>query len=245
MRRIRLVVRGALSLLLFAMFGIGGILISPIALILRSPRYCQRLVRALWIPLVGLFRFFGIIGVDSKNLSTDIRGCVIAANHPSLIDVVLITALIPRTLYVAKSSLLRNPFMATIVRHTSLPVDEHLPEAVVPYLSNGWNVLVFPEGTRSPIEGGMHPFHRGVAQLILRTGAPLICLGVSLTRKILSKNQSPCDMGEKRVIYTLKSDAPTRHVPDSARALRPQAVALTGEIYNRIDMLMRNEKIEE
>ena len=237
MRRVRAVARGALSLVLFALFGVGGVLISPLALVLRSPRRCQPLVRALWIPLTGLFRLFGIIGIDSRNLSTGFRGCIIAANHPSLIDVVLITALIPRTLYVAKASLLRNPFMAAIVHRTSLPVDEHLPDAVVPYLKDGWNVLVFPEGTRSPVEGGMHPLHRGVAQLVLRTGAPLVCLGISLTRRILSKAQSPWDMGDSRVVYGFSSDEPSVHRPDDSRALRPQAVALTDEIRNRITAL--------
>lgn len=237
MRRVREVVRGILSLVLFAMFGIGGILISPLALILRSPRSFQPAVRTLWIPFTALFRLFGIIGIDTRNLSANLRGCIIAANHPSLIDVVLVTALIPRTLYVAKASLLRNPFMAAIVHRTSLPVDERLPEAVIPYLAEGWNVLVFPEGTRSPLEGGMHPFHRGVAQLVLRTGAPLVCLGISVSRKILSKSQKPWDMGDRRVVYRLNSDSPTYHKSDNSRALRPQAIALTGEIYNRIGEL--------
>ena len=68
MRRVRSVVRGALSLVLFALFGVGGVLISPLALVLRSPRRCQPLVRALWIPLTGLFRLFGIIGIKSPEM---------------------------------------------------------------------------------------------------------------------------------------------------------------------------------
>lgn len=237
MRRVKSFLRGAGSLLLFSLFGIGGILVSPLMIVLRSPRLCQPVVRALWIALVALFRATRIVGVRRGTLDRSLRGCVIAANHPSLIDVVLVSVLVPRTLYVAKPALLRNPFMAAIVRHTSLPVDERLPEAVVPYLRDGWNVLVFPEGTRSPAEGGMHPFHRGVAQLILRTGAPLVCLGIRPSRRITGKGQAPWDIGPDRVVYSFAADAPTRHLPDPDRALRPQAIALTDEIRRRIAAL--------
>lgn len=238
MRAVKAVFRGAVSLLLFALFGLGALLISPLMVILRTPRRCQPVVRALWVPLVGLFRLTGIIDVKCATLPGRLSGCVIAANHPSLIDVVLVTVLFPKTLYVAKHALLSNPFLSAIVRHTSLPVDEHLPQAVVPYLRDGWNVLVFPEGTRSPEQGVMHPFRRGVAQLVLRTGAPLVCLGIVPTRRILGKHQPPWDVGSQRVVYSFFSDSPTRHPADESRAFRPQAIALTDELRSRIEALM-------
>lgn len=237
MRGVKAFVRGAIALLLFAVFGLGGILISPLMVVLRSRRRCQPVVRALWIPLVALFKAFGIISVQSEGALRNFRGCVIAANHPSLIDVVLIAALVPRTLYVAKASLLRNPFMAAIVRNTSLPVDERLPEVAMSYLAEGWNILIFPEGTRSPRSGEMHPFRRGVAQLVLRTGAPLVCLGIGVSKRILAKGQPPWDVGSERVAYSFRADVPKSYEIDSSRALRPQAVALTEEIRQRIDAL--------
>ena len=242
-RRLSAIWRAAVVSLFFALFGVGGILISPLMLILRSPRRCQPVVRALWIPFVALLRLAGIIDVDHANLSPSLRGCVIAANHPSLIDVVIVLALVPRTLYVAKTALLRNPFMAAIVRHTSLPVDERLPEAAMPYLRDGWNLLIFPEGTRSPATGGIHPFHRGIAHLVLRVGSPLVCLGIRLSRRIVGKGQSPWDVGSERVTYFLRFDSPTHHpVNDFTRALRPAAVRLTEEIRSRIESLMKPAK---
>ncbi len=237
MRRVKAFLRGGVSLLLFALFAIGGLLLSPLMVLLRSPRLCQPVVRALWMPLVGLFRLTGIIGVKRVAIPEDVHGCIIAANHPSLIDVVLVTVLFPKTLYVAKTALLKNPFMAAIVRHTSLPVDERLLDAVVPYLRDGWNILVFPEGTRSPAEGAMQPLRRGVAQLVLRTGAPLVCLGISSTRRILGKRQAPWDVGAQRVVYSFRADSPTRHAAEENRSFRPQAIALTEEIRGRIEYL--------
>lgn len=237
MRAVKAFLLGTASVCCFALFGLGGLLVSPLMALLRSPRRCQPVVRALWRPFVSLLRAAGVIGIERGNLDGSIRGCVIAANHPSLIDVVLVTVLVPRTLYVAKQALLRNPFMSTIVRHTSLPVDDRLPETVAPFLRDGWNVLVFPEGTRSPSEGGMHPFRRGVAQLVLRTGAPLVCLGISATRRITGKGQKPWDIGPSRVVYSFRADSPTRHEADHGRALRPQAIALTDSIRRRISDL--------
>lgn len=238
-RRLSAIVRATIVMFFFLLFGAGCIVISPLMLLLRSPRHCQPVVRALWIPFVAFLRLAGIIGVDRGNLPSALKGCVIAANHPSLIDVVIVLALVPRTLFVAKAALLRNPLMAAVVRNTSLPVDERLPEAAMPYLRDGWNLLVFPEGTRSPASGGIHPFHRGVAHLVLRLGSPLVCLGISLSRRIVGKGQSPWDVGSERVIYSLRADSPTRHPSgDATRALRPAAVRLTEEIRGRIENLI-------
>lgn len=228
--------RGAVSMALFALYGLGGLLISPIMTVLRSPRLCQPVVRAVWRPLVWLFQITRLIRVDRGNLC-EIRGCVIAANHPSLIDVVLVSVLVPRTLFVAKHALLKNPFMSAIVRNTSLPDDEGLPEAAAPYLADGWNVLVFPEGTRSPSPWEMREFHRGAAQLALRCGAKVACIGIKMTDAILGKHQRPWQMGKDTVVYSFRADAPVLVERDAKRGLRPQAAELTQSLFGRINSL--------
>ena len=228
--------RGAVSMALFALYGLGGLLISPIMMVLRSPRLCQPVVRAVWRPLVWLFQITRLIRVDRGNLG-EMRGCVIAANHPSLIDVVLVSVLVPRTLFVAKHALLKNPFMSAIVRNTSLPDDEGLPEAAAPYLADGWNVLVFPEGTRSPSPWEMREFHRGTAQLALRCGAKVACIGIKMTDAILGKHQRPWQMGKDTVVYSFRADAPVLVERDAKRGLRPQAAELTQSLFGRINSL--------
>lgn len=230
------VFRGAVSMVLFALYGLGGLAISPIMAILRSPRLCQPVVRAVWRPLVWLFQATGLIRIDRGNLG-EMRGCVIAANHPSLIDVVLVSVLVPRTLFVAKHALLKNPFMSAIVRNTSLPDDEGLPAAAAPYLAAGWNVLVFPEGTRSPNPWEMRKFHRGAAHLALRCGAKVACVGINMTCAILGKHQKPWQMGTETVVYSFRADAPLAVGRDENRGLRPQAAELTESLFARINSL--------
>ena len=232
-RAVRSTFRGAVSLVLFSLYGLGALAISPIMMMLRNPRLCQPVVRAVWIPLVWLFETTRLIKVERGNLRK-MEGCVIVANHPSLIDVVLISVIVPKTLFVAKHGLLKNPFMAAIVRNTSLPDDERLPEAAAPYLADGWNVLVFPEGTRSPSPGEIRQFHRGAAQMALRAGAKVVCVGIRLSRAILGKRQPPWDMGPERVSYSFCADEPAEAKTDPERGLRPQAAELTDELRRRV-----------
>lgn len=231
------ILRGVTSVLLFAVFGLGALVISPLMLVLRRPERCLRVVRAVWRPLVKLFVWTGLIAVDRGNLKK-MKGTILVANHPSLIDVVLVVSLVPRTLYIARHGLRTNPVMAAIVRATSLPDDARLFDAAAPYLKKGWNVLIFPEGTRSPEAGGRHPFKRGAAQLALRTGAPLVCVGILQTRRILAKRQAIWDMGRRRVVYAFRTDAPTRETVETGESLHAAARRVTTELNRRIGGLL-------
>ncbi len=77
---------------------------------------------------------------------------IIVANHPSILDVVLIMSRLPNAVCVMKSSLMRNPFfgpaarMAGYVRN-DVPLNMILECKEV--LQCGGQVVVFPEGTRT------------------------------------------------------------------------------------------------
>jgi 1-acyl-sn-glycerol-3-phosphate acyltransferase len=49
-------------------------------------------------------------------------------------------------------------------------------------MAAGHAVAIFPEGLVSPHEGGCHAPRSGVARLALKTGAPVIPVGISLLR---------------------------------------------------------------
>lgn len=129
----------------------------------------------------------------------DIRGCVILANHPSLIDVVILTVMVPRTFAVAKASLRRNPWIGMIVRRVFLYDDARLMEEAPALLRRGYNILIFPEGTRSPGPREMHAWHRGGVQVALRALAPIQPMVLKFERRLLGKGQSILDMGARSV----------------------------------------------
>jgi 1-acyl-sn-glycerol-3-phosphate acyltransferase len=53
-------------------------------------------------------------------------------------------------------------------------------------LAAGWNVLVFPEGTRSPT-GEIGQFHPGIGLLAVRTGRPVLPVRIIGTAAVLPK----------------------------------------------------------
>lgn len=231
------ILRGATSVALFAVFGLGALLISPLMLALRRPERCQPIVRAVWRPMVWLFESTGLIRIHRGNLDA-FRGTILVANHPTLVDVMLLSVMVPRTLYVAKHALLSNPLMSAIVRATSLPDDSRLLECARPYLRRGWNVLVFPEGTRSP-EQGLHPFRRGAAQLALRTSAPVVCVGERLSRRLLAKRQPAWDMGGRTVDFDFRADSPTVERKRDGESPHAAARRVTAELDRRVRDCLR------
>src|SRR5437879_11250881 len=96
----------------------------------------------------------GIYRLDLRALQALREGppSVLAANHPSLIDALLIIAHEPRVTCVMKSSLMNNVFLgagarlARYIRHD--PPRRMIHEAVA-QLRCGGIVLLFPEGTRT------------------------------------------------------------------------------------------------
>ncbi len=231
------VLRGAASCALFALFGLGAIVLSPLMLLLGKLERCQPVVRVAWTMIAWLFVHLGLIRVDRGNLST-YRGTILAVNHPSLIDVVLITVIVPRLLSVAKRAVGRNPFMGIVARSVAIPGGAENLDVAASYLRKGWNVLVFPEGTRSPVvetdSKAMHPFKRGTAQLALRTGAPVVCVGLRLSRRILAKGQPPWDLGSSPVDFVFRADAPTVERPRDGESLHAAACRVTEAMKARI-----------
>ena len=232
----RLNERGFRAFLLLALFNLGGFALLPIFLLVWGESARHFIMRSLWRFYVVLLNFSRLIHIERGTLGK-YRGTILACNHPSLLDVVMICAYVPRTLFIAKKSLRNNPFCAASVRALSLPADADLFEEASPKLAEGWNVLIFPEGTRSPNDVDLQPFKRGCAQLALRTGAPIVCIGETLSPRILGKGQSVWDMGERCITATFRTDAPTTAILKPNESLHAAAIRVTDELRERIQRL--------
>ena len=235
--------RASLTLLLFALFGVGGLLLSLLALpFVRRRERGLAYVVFLWRISVWCWRVTGLAIADSGNCRP-VSGCVMVANHPSLIDVVFLTVLFPNTFSIAKRSLCRNPFIGRIVRQVFLPDGEAFIERAKPLLAAGYNVLIFPEGTRSPMTGGMHPFKRGAAHLAIQSGAPIVPVTIRPTRRILGKGQPVWDMGKDTVFFRFGMGEPILPdlvMPDSRHAAR----LLTERVRRALERGVSNQGTE-
>ena len=51
----------------------------------------------------------------------------------------------------------------------------------------GLDVLIFPEGTRSPFGSGLQPFHRGAFEVAARANVPVVLLKLTCSPPALAK----------------------------------------------------------
>lgn len=106
-------------------------------------------------------------------------GVIIASNHLSYLDPPLIgISLKKKPLFIAKSSLFRNPAIGWFVKLYSLPVDRDSPKPstikdAIKALRQGKAVIIFPEGTRSH-DGSIREGKKGVGALAALSKAPVV-----------------------------------------------------------------------
>jgi 1-acyl-sn-glycerol-3-phosphate acyltransferase len=185
----------------FLVFGLGVIVISVLVLPLlqlvsRRRSDTRRRVQLLIHHSFRLFAWFmtttGLIRVTwhgRERLRE--RPILVVANHPTLIDVVLLVAAMPQAVCIVKTAAQRHPLFRRVVRAAGyIPNDQ--PEALIAAgtecLRQGRSLLLFPEGTRSPA-GRLGAFHRGAARIALRSGSDLVPVVITCAPPTLMKGQ--------------------------------------------------------
>jgi 1-acyl-sn-glycerol-3-phosphate acyltransferase len=155
--------------------------------------------------MMGCYRwsieFMGKLGLmtyELPELSRELppQPWVIAANHPSLIDVLFIKASIPGVVVLVKAELFREPSLRRILQaHGDFAGRERDEQTIgetstldtfVERLQAGRTVLVFPEGTRSPA-WRLRRFRRGAAEAAVRAGVPIVPVFVLSDPPVLKK----------------------------------------------------------
>jgi 1-acyl-sn-glycerol-3-phosphate acyltransferase len=124
---------------------------------------------------------------------------IFAANHASHIDTPLLLTTLPvefrhHTVVAAASdyffdrtwkSVLWSFALAAIPIERS-KVNRRSADTAAELLEDGWSLVIFPEGGRSP-DGWTQPFRGGAAYLARRTGRPVVPVYLHGTRHVLSK----------------------------------------------------------
>ena len=107
---------------------------------------------------------------------------VVACNHASNLDPLVVGAFFPRRLrYFAKEELFRSWFLGTSIRALgAVPVSRADNASAAGALKGfmklyreGSDILIFPEGGRSP-DGRLQPLEAGVALIAARERAPIL-----------------------------------------------------------------------
>jgi 1-acyl-sn-glycerol-3-phosphate acyltransferase len=161
----------------FLAVGIGGVFVFPVLnIVIRSRELrsviARHVVRLTFRSIVGLMRVMGVFRYEINGLERlERHGLLILANHPTLIDIVFLMAFVRRADCIVKSKLWRNPFTHATVRAAAYVRNDdygvQLIEDCVAAVRGGGNLIIFPEGTRTPTNGSI-TLKRGAANIALR-----------------------------------------------------------------------------
>jgi 1-acyl-sn-glycerol-3-phosphate acyltransferase len=158
------------------------------------------LVEGVVRPAIDLLATPTVKGLDRLE---DIDGPVVfAANHHSHVDTPLMLSVIPEPwrhhLFIGAAAdyFFGNRVTATLSALVigAIPIERTKvtrgsADQAAELLDDGWSMLIFPEGGRSP-DGWGQAFRGGAAYLSLRCGVPVVPVHVEGTGKVLRKGKN-------------------------------------------------------
>ena len=202
--------------LCFSIFGIGGLILGaviiPVILLFIGEVHKKKAVAQHAISLS--FRLF-VFALSSTGLMIfkfehleklkEDQGCLIIANHPTLIDYVVIVSKLSHCDTVVKEKLWHNPFMKHVIQSAGYIPNvqpEKTFEQIKETLSAGNNLLIFPEGTRTT-PGEAIKLKRGAAQIVLREQCPIRVISISCLPSTLTKQNKWYQIPKIKPEFTL------------------------------------------
>jgi 1-acyl-sn-glycerol-3-phosphate acyltransferase len=200
---------------LLAIFGVSSLLWSLPAVFLNwlLPRRIgeplgQFMIMAGFRYFVAVMRLTGIIVCDLRDLDALRRSTpvVIASNHPSLLDAVLVISRLPRVVCAAKAEILDNIFLGAGARLAGY-IRNDSPAAIVRHaaalLAAGRHFLIFPEGTRSTATR-IGDFKGGFALIAKKAGTPVQTVFIESNSSFLGKGWSLFKRPEFPLVYRVR-----------------------------------------
>ncbi len=181
---------------------IGIVFLTPILTIpmlvsalLVKPGKFSYFIMKMWnktvAKLMGLR--FSLSGVE--NLDTS-KSYIITPNHQGLADILAIVSTLPvRFRWVVKRELFKIPVWGLALWATgAIPIDRSNSATAIARLNkekdeklkDGWSVVIYPEGTRTP-DGNLKDFKKGAFMMAVQTGIPILPVVCNGAFKVLPK----------------------------------------------------------
>lgn len=234
------------SVLTFILFLVGCIIMSILVLILKILPFPSQKKKKAFMGYCLMY-FSRLINYAVFNIKKEVinpygetfdKPAVIVCNHQSHIDLTLLLMLHPKIIILTNDWVWSNPFYGFIVRYADFyPVSKGHEESI-PFLKakmdDGYSILIFPEGTRSP-DCKIKRFKKGAFYLAKELNAdivPVLLHGAghcvtkgenyfksgSVTVKILQRiSQDNADFG---TTYQVQTKRITKYMRDEFEALR-------------------------
>ncbi len=215
--------RQLLAGLCFFIFGFGGLifgaLVVPLLGLSADPaRRLERRQRAVHFVIRNFVRLMAALGFTAYDwqplppgLDTS-RPFILIANHPSLIDTLIVLSRFPTMASVAKAFYIHSPMTGPMLRTIGFfaPGEGEGGEdsgttvdRMVEVLRGGRPMVIFPEGTRSP-DGRLLRFRRGACEAAIRAGVPIVPLFIAPSEPLLRRGRPWYDFPSRKVRYALE-----------------------------------------
>ncbi len=122
---------------------------------------------------------------------------IVTPNHQSNADILALICTLPvKFRWVVKRELLVIPLFGwALARTGAVPLNRkdrtqsisRLQQAAESKFKDGWSVLIYPEGTRSP-DGNLQEFKKGAFMMAVQTGIPILPITCNGAFKVLPKD---------------------------------------------------------
>ena len=161
----------------YLFFGVGSVILAllvfPWIRVFVHPKEkfqieARKFVSASFRMFTNVMRGLGVLKLEcgDKKAWRNIHGKIIIANHPSILDFVFIMSLVPNANCIVRGGLTKT-VLAGVIKQcyivNSLDFDE-LCRLCKQTIDEGNNVIIFPEGTRTP-RHGKNPYKKGAARI--------------------------------------------------------------------------------
>jgi len=183
-----------------------------------------------------LFKLFFYLEVKGKeNLKGLGRSCIIASNHQSYLDPLILGFVFPRRLkFFSKRDMFSIPVLSFLIRHLgAIPIDRDEMSSMtmrqgIRIIKEGNWLVIFPEGTRSRTMELLPP-KEGIGFLHYKTGAPIVPVFISgagralpVDAKCIKITKIKVYIGEKIEIRSNDYRYIAKRVMDIIRELKEQ-----------------------
>jgi len=187
-----------LSLFFFGAFALGLTVFSVLTAWLpdtpRTRHFFQRLIHRLFALFLWWGRVSHLLIVRHRGFERlPTGGCVVAANHPGLMDITFLLARLPEALCVFKPAIRHNPILGASARRAGYLANDGGHDVVrqaVDALAAGNHLVIFPEGTRTPPGQLVGKCRPGFVLAARRAGVPIQLVRITWNSNVLVKGRA-------------------------------------------------------
>lgn len=148
------------------------------------------------VPYLSLLQRLDLVDVRRSGVPYP-EPCVVVANHPSLLDIIVLLVDMPNAVCLFKRKSLDNPVLSGFLRQAgyveamdgTVEGNRRVVGDCRRRLDEGHHVVIFPEGTRSPTAVDMGRFRITAFHVALKAGVPIQPIAIHCAPLFLGKGQ--------------------------------------------------------